>query len=137
MLTVFAEKCSLQGTVSRYGGEPLSGIRVTANKQSNGIMYMSVLTDAEGHCSIDLYADTYTVNIDASGVPFNAVKQVEEGIDNVLNVSLVTPTGVHTSTITGTVRDALTSYPVSGGVLKVWEGWNVSCVLRKQKQNSL
>lgn len=122
-----AEKCTLQGTVSKYGGGVLSGIRVTANKHSNGIMYMSVLTDAEGHYSMDLYADTYTVNIDASGyVPFSAVKQVEEGADNIVNIPLVTPTGTHTSTLMGTVRDALSGLAVGGGVLKIWKGWNTN-----------
>lgn len=121
-----AEKCTLQGTVSKYSGGALSSIRVSAYKQSNGIMYMSVLTDTNGKYSMDLYADTYTVKIDASGyVPFNATMQLEEGADNILNIPLVTPTGTHTSTITGTVRDALTGASVGGGELKVWEGWNV------------
>ena len=121
-----AEKCTLQGTVSKYSGGVLPGIRVSAYKNSNGIMYMSVLTNAEGCYSMDLYADAYTVKIEAGGyVPFSAVMQVEEGADNILNIPLVTPTGTHTSTITGTLRDALTSYAVGGGELRIWKGWNV------------
>lgn len=75
---------------------------------------------------MDLYADAYTVKIEAGGyVPFSAVIQVEEGADNILNIPLVTPTGTHTSTIAGTLRDALTSYAVGGGKLRIWKGWNV------------
>ena len=129
---IIQQPAILKGKVSKYGGEGLPNVSVKATRyyasfgrSITGRSY-TAQTNANGDYSLNLPEGTYSIDISVSGyVPFYGVKAVEQGIEYELNIPLVTPTGAHTSTITGTVRDALTSYPVGGGVLKVWEGWNV------------
>ena len=123
----------LKGTVSKYKGEGLPNVSLTATQyytafgQSiTGRRSYNTVTDSNGNYSLNLPEGTYSIDVTVTGyVPFSAVKRVEEGADNIVNISLVTPTGSHISTITGTIRDALTSYSIGGGELKIWKGWNV------------
>lgn len=120
------ESISLHGNVSKYGGGALSGVEVKATPSNPTYLEQTTITDALGNFSFDVSVGIYTIEISHAGyVPFTAIKQAEEGFSNSLNISLVSPTGMQPSKINGTVRDALTSYALGNGELKIWKGWNV------------
>lgn len=127
---IIEQPATLKGTVSKYGGEGLPNVRLTATRyyasfgrSITGRSY-STLTDADGNYSLKLPEGTYSVDVSVSGyVPFYGVTQLEQSLEHVMNIPLVSRGS--TSTLHGTVRDALTGQVIDGVLLEVRTGWDV------------
>ena len=119
--------CTLKGKVSVYGGSalPRIGVQITPviDRSTHG---SSIMTDSEGNYLRMLSAGDYNIEVNQSGyVPFKALKTVEEGENNVLNISLVAPSASTPSQLNGLVRDALTGNVIEGASFKIRSGWNI------------
>ncbi len=116
--------------ISEYGGNGLPNVRLTATRyyasfgrSITGRSY-STVTSADGNYSLKLPEGTYSVDVSVSVyVPFHGVTQTEQSLEHVMNIPLVSRGG--TSTLHGTVRDALTGQIIDGVLLEVRSGWNV------------
>lgn len=127
---ITVENGTLKGTVSKYNGEVLSNVRISAKKYythfgtSQNERSYTALTDTNGIYSLNLEEGTYSVDVSVNGyVPFNAIVRIEEGNEYNLDIPLVARGG--TSSLTGKVRDAQTGEALDGVLLKLFDGWNV------------
>lgn len=93
-------------------GLPISGAFVGAFSQTNPNTF-SAFTGPDGHYTLPVYADSYTVDFSATNYAFLSVPNqvVGDGIAVVLNANLM-PNVPPPGTIKGTVTNALTGAPI-------------------------
>ncbi len=110
---------SISGTVTNAAnGKPIPGARVIAYQGQ--VLIASALTDPNGQYSIpDLAPGGYTVIADAINFGFSAVgAMISASSETVVNFAL---TGIP-ALISGTVTDAVTTNPIAGASIRVFDG---------------
>ncbi len=106
----------LSGTVTnQQSGIPISGALVTAQRQSSTNALSTVTTNANGHFTVSLYSDIYTVTATAYNYPAVSIGQVviTTGYTTTQNISLLP--GLQ-YTVSGVVNDIVSTSPLSAVV---------------------
>lgn len=100
---------SIKGLVSdSVTGQPIAGVFIGAYSQSNPNTF-STSSGADGHYTLPVYPDTYTVDFSATNYDFLSVANQAVGAAAVLTLNVnLKPNAVPNGTIQGTVTDALT-----------------------------